>query len=88
MAKKGNYGKVFNERERSAEVRNLALERVRQVLIRGKGKFYEAILIRLAGTLLPRLNELTGENGGPLIIELPSSIIKKNGLHTRTGNNR
>ena len=87
MAKKGNYGKVFNDRERSSEVRNLALERVMQILKRGKGKFYEAILIRLAGTLLPRLNELTGENGGPLVIELPKEIIDKNGLQPGTKTN-
>jgi len=79
-------GKNYNDRILASEVRTLALEKVKIVLKKGKGKFFEQILIRLAGTLLPRLNELTGENGDPmkLIIQLPKEIVIKNGLHAIT----
>lgn len=80
-------GKNYNDRILASEVRTLALEKVMIALKKGKGRFFEQILVRLAGTLLPRLNELTGENGGPLVIELPKIIIQKNGLHARTGTN-
>lgn len=74
-------GKNYNDRILASEVRTMALEKVKVLLKKGKGKLYEQILIRLSSTLLPRLNELTGENGGPLIIELPASIAKKNGVN-------
>ncbi len=62
-------GKNFNDRELAARVRTLALEEVEKVLKKKKGKLYEAVLIRLSGTLLPRLNELSGEGGGPIQIQ-------------------
>lgn len=62
-------GKNFNDRELAAEVRTLALEEVQKVLRKGKGKLYEAVLIKLAGTVLPRLNELTGKDGGAIEIK-------------------
>ncbi len=77
-------GKNYNDRILASEVRTLALEKVKLLLKKGKGKFYEQVLIRLAGSLLPRLNELSGEGGGPLIIQLPKEIIEKNGLYTGT----
>jgi hypothetical protein len=77
-------GKNYNDRILASEVRTLALDRVKKLLEKGKGKLYEAVLIRLSSTLLPRLNELTGENGGPLVIELPASVISKNGINART----
>lgn len=77
-------GKMFNDRVLAAEVRSLALERVKELLKKKKGKLYEQVLVRLAGSLLPRLNEVTGEDGGPLIIELSSVVAKKNGVNAST----
>lgn len=78
-------GKSFNDRTLAAEVRTLGLERVRELFKKGKGRLYEQVLTRMSGSLIPRLNELTGENGGPLIVELPGVIIKKNGINSATG---
>ncbi len=61
-------GKNMNDRELAARVRTLALEEIEKVLIKGNGQLYEAVLIKLAGSVLPRLNELTGDGGGPIEI--------------------
>lgn len=77
-----NRGVSFNDRELAGQVRTLALSEVKKVLQEGEGKLYEAVLIRLAGTILPRLNEITGENGSPVVIELSGVTAKKYGLNT------
>lgn len=77
-----NRGVSFNDRELAGQVRTLALSEVMKILKEGEGKLYEAVLIRLAGTILPRLNEITGENGSPVIIELSGVTANKYGLNT------
>lgn len=75
-------GKTYNDIQLASKVRTMALEEVEKVLLKRKGKFYEAVLIRLAGTLLPRLTVVNGDDeGGPVIIHLSSTIAKKNGLN-------
>lgn len=64
----GQGGKSFQDRELAARVRTLALSEIERVLSKKKGKLYEAVLIKLAGSVLPRLNEHTGEDGGPIQI--------------------
>jgi len=66
----GKGGKTFNDRELAARVRTLTLEECERALKKKKGKLYEAVLLRLAGTVLPRLNEHSGEGGGPVEITL------------------
>lgn len=78
-------GKNYNDIQLAARVRTMALEEVEKVLRKRKGKFYEAVLIRLAGTLLPRLNVINGDDeGGPVLIQLSGTIAKKNGLNAVT----
>jgi len=69
----GATGKSFQDREKSAQVRNLALSQIAECLehgtIHGKPvekRFSEALLLKLAGTVLPRLNEHGGEGGDPI----------------------
>ena len=67
----GGKGKSFNDRELAAEVRTLALNQIKAALLTKDEKFEafkQAVILRLAGSVLPRLNELTGENGGPIQI--------------------
>lgn len=65
----GQGGKSFQDRELAAEVRKLTLEKSKKILKGEKPKnLYEALLIKLAGTALPRLNEHTGAEGGPIEI--------------------
>jgi hypothetical protein len=72
MAKQGSGtgqgGKTYNERQLAARVHNLALSEIEKVLKRRKGKLYEAVLIKFAGSVLPRLNEHGGDDGGPIVI--------------------
>ena len=76
-------GVDFNERKLAGEVRSLALNEVMKVLKTGKGPLYGAVLVRLAGTILPRLNELTGESGEPLTITIAGSVAKKHDIDSR-----
>lgn len=78
-----NRGVSFNDRELAGKVRTLALQEVFKILTKGEEHYmYEQLLVRLAGTILPRLNEITGENGSPVVIELSSVTAKKYGLNT------
>lgn len=62
-----------SHRQIAAEVRGLALNKVRAILkmkeaemTRVQKDFHDTILLKLAPTLLPRLNEHTGEDGKDL----------------------
>jgi hypothetical protein len=80
MAAKGNQnavgnsgGKSLQDRQLAADVRSLALQEIKDVLEKKKGtEIYRAVLIKLAGTVLPRLNEHTGQDGEKLF---PTPIL-------------
>lgn len=62
-------GKSHQDIELAARVRSLTLNECEKQLKKGKGKLYEAVLLKLAGTVLPRLNEVTGKDGGAIEIK-------------------
>lgn len=62
----GQGGKTYEDRLLAGEVRKLTLEECKKHLKKGKGRLYEALLVKLAGTALPRLNEVTGADGDAL----------------------
>jgi hypothetical protein len=77
-AKPGNKNAVgkhrtvdINDKKLAAQVRSLALQEIRDVLV-GEHPFHKDVqfckqlLLKLAGTVLPRLNEHSGEGGGPV----------------------
>jgi hypothetical protein len=81
-AKKGNKnaagnsgGHTYNDKQLAAEVRKLALIEVRDILLQeGLTEMKKQILLKLSSSILPRLNEHSGEGGGPIeqrIIYLP-----------------
>ena len=72
----GGKGKSFNDRELAAEVRTLTLNEIKKALKGDNEEFKQAVILRLAGSILPRLNEHTGADGEPLI--LPATLITKN----------
>lgn len=80
------------DRELSKKVRNLALDEIYKVLSLPIVKMkpddydlYKALLIKLAGTVLPRLNEHTGEDGGAIaIIGNSIKVEKYNGDSSKT----
>lgn len=80
-------GKSLQDRKLAAEVRGLALRRIKSILeharidmVESERELHDALLIKLAGTVLPRLSEVTGEDGAPLIIQMAKSIADKNGI--------
>ena len=80
-------GKSLNDRKLAARVRTLALNEIAQILAQPKVQMrpeeydlYKAVLIKLAGTVLPRLHEHTGEDGEKLHITISREIAEKNGI--------
>ena len=69
----GKGGKSLQDRELAAKVRKLTLERIAELLEMPPVKMkqddyelYKAVLIRLSGTVLPRINEHSGPDGGDI----------------------
>ena len=84
-------GKSLQDRKIAADVRRLALTKMYKLLSIPKtersdyeNEMYKAILIKLAGTVLPRLTEHSGEDGGPIIINSAPEILNKNGITSTT----
>lgn len=60
-------GKSLNDRKLAAEVRSLALGEIKAILESEKlTEFKKAVILRLAPSILPRLNEHTGDDGKDL----------------------
>lgn len=70
-------GIIHNDRELGAEVRRMSLKKVRKILSDDyEDKDYQkAVLLKLVPTLLPRLNEHSGEGGEAISITWKSSLI-------------
>lgn len=69
---KGNSkGVEFNDRLLAGQVRSLGLTHLQKILSEDypdKG-FQKEMLLKIGSALLPRLNEHTGEGGGPIKLE-------------------
>lgn len=60
-------GKSLNDRKLAAEVRSLALGEIKEILEQEKmTELKKAVILKLAPSLLPRLNEHTGDDGKEL----------------------
>lgn len=80
-------GKSLNDRKLAAKVRTLALNEIFKCLSipridmsASEYDLYKAILIKLAGAVLPKLDEITGEDGEKLTITISKEIAEKNGI--------
>ena len=80
-------GKSLNDRKLAAKVRTLVLNEILKIISIPKVEMrpeeydlYKAILVRLTGNVLPRLNEHTGEDGEKLTISISREIAEKNGI--------
>ena len=73
-------GKDYESRQLSKEVRDFALIEIRDIL-KGKKKvdkrFRQALILKLAGAVLPRLNEHTGEDGQPVIVKFDNAFTSE-----------
>ena len=87
----GQGGKSMQDREIASKVRQLSLQRIAEILerpavqmSREDYELYKAILIKLAGTVLPRLNEHSGPEGTPI----PISNVFVNDLPSNNGDTK
>lgn len=76
FAEGNSGGKAMNNRKMAAEVRELGLAHIKRILTKpivemDKGEYdiFNQTLLRIAPSLLPRLTEVTGEDGGAIIID-------------------
>lgn len=64
---------VANDRNLAAEVRRLTLKKIQKILedkdTHYSKEFHDQLLLKLAGSVLPRLTELTGEGGEKLLTQ-------------------
>ncbi len=68
-ANSNSGGKSLQDRKLASKVRTLTLQKCEKALNNEEGdpKLYQAVLLKLAGTVLPRLNEVSGPDGEKLI---------------------
>lgn len=87
--KGGNGAPTVQDKELSKRVRRLTLKKIEKILIRpvvrmDKEEYdlYKQVLLKLTGNVLPRLNEVSGPNGGD--IPLPLLGGKSNGKNNNS----
>lgn len=78
----GQGGKSLNDRKLAADVRTQALKDVKAVLenkpeVDKWTDYKKQMLLKLSTTILPRLNEHTGEDGDAIKIEGVEIAIRK-----------
>lgn len=68
----------YTDRILAQNVRTLALKEIEKILQPDyeDQEFKKAVLLKIAPTLLPRLNEHTGEDGGAIKIHLAKEIVE------------
>jgi len=77
-------GKSLNDRKLAAAVRTLALTEIKAILEKkGLSELKKQIILKLAPSLLPRLNEHTGEDGTELF---PTPIYAGRSLQNQEHN--
>lgn len=74
----------YTDRLKAQELRSLSIVAMIDVIKGEPSDFRNQLLLRLAGSVLPRLNENTGEDGGPMIIQVAGEILQKNDIAPNT----
>lgn len=78
----GQGGKTLNDRKLAAEVRTHALRDILAVLkespeVAGWSDYKKQILVKMSSSLLPKLNEHTGEDGDEIKVKISGMKIIK-----------
>lgn len=81
----GRVGKTFNDRELAARVRTLTLKEIEKTLKGQDSEFKKAVILKLSTNILPRLNEHSGEGGGPMTFVVSGTLAEKNGIDAQPG---
>jgi len=81
--------KKTSDRDLASATRRLALKKIFNLLCMERGTLspaeldlYSKILVKLAGAVLPRIQEITGEDGEQLTIHISKEIVDKNKIGT------
>ena len=67
-------GKSFQDRELAAKVRSLTLEEIKKVLTGKDEEYKKQLVLKMSTSILPRLNEHTGEDGRPLVVKFDNAF--------------
>ena len=81
-------GVSLNDKKLAANVRTTALTLIKKYLdddSEANEKYKKDLLLRMSGSLMPRLNEHSGDEGGPIIVQLSQVIGVKNGITHSSG---
>lgn len=78
----GKGGKSFQDRELASKVRTKTLNDIHEVLTNPAvaetwSDYKKQLVLKLSGSILPRLNEVTGENGGAIQIQGVEIAVRK-----------
>ena len=84
-AQGGSGGKSLQDRVLAANVRRKALAEIERILDGEDSDYKKQVVLKLAGTVLPRLNEHTGEDGTPIVISVSKEGAEKYGLTSSPG---
>lgn len=81
-SKTGQGGKSFQDRELAAKVRTKTLNEIHAVLenpdVAEKWSDYKkALVLKLSASILPRLNEHTGSDGTPLVLNFDNAFTRQ-----------
>ncbi len=83
---------IAPDRKLASEVRRLALSKMKVILEKPTvemnamdKELHDAVLLKLAGSVLPRLQEITGEDGGELKITFDPVFKKDDFTQETTG---
>ncbi len=74
---------IKSERILASNVRTLSLKLISQYLNDNSienDKFRKDLLLKLATNVLPRINQIEGEDGKPIQIQISKDIADKNGI--------
>lgn len=63
-------GVALNDRELGARVRRLTLKQIEKILLGDDEAYKKEIIMKLAASILPRINEHSGEDGRPITIQV------------------
>jgi hypothetical protein len=78
-------GVTSHDRKLAGDVRRMTLQQIRRILETPKVEMsdkdyelYKAVLLSLSRSILPRLTEITGEEGGPLQVQQITGMVIMN----------
>tara|TARA_R100000501_G_C2509058_1_gene41498 strand:+ start:78 stop:329 length:252 start_codon:yes stop_codon:yes gene_type:complete len=77
-------GKTFQDRELAAKVRTATLEEIYAVLQGDDEEYKKALVMKMSTSILPRLNEVSGEGGGTLALTILGESAERYGVSQDT----